>query len=270
MSDTWDAYMESAPAPETSTPDVDPTPSAPDASVGQVEVEGTPTPEPNRLDLEAVGDHLIPVKIDGKVEWVTAAEAAAGYSRHSDYTRKTQAVAAREQQLANAEAIWQQLQNDPQGTVAQLQAWAQQQQVEQVSDEDYDPREARIRELEVQQEMIMLERKLGALQSKYPDFDPETVVAAAHQRRTRDLEGVYKQLKFDEQWARQQAVTIHGQQSAAADAAITAQKAQASNVVTGGATSLGGGKVLVQAPTTTEDAIRMAMRGEVVDTPLDW
>jgi hypothetical protein len=46
---------------------------------------------------------LIPVKVNGKVVMVTEEEAASGYSRTEDYTRKTQALADRQRQFEQDE-----------------------------------------------------------------------------------------------------------------------------------------------------------------------
>lgn len=60
------------------------------------------------------------VKLDGQELEVTQDELVAGYQRQSDYTRKTQAVAAREEELRIAEGVWARLQEDPAGTIEAL------------------------------------------------------------------------------------------------------------------------------------------------------
>lgn len=61
------------------------------------------------------------VTIDGAEVEVTLDELRNGYLRQSDYTRKTQGVAAERQRLANLAQLEQWLETDPAGTIAALQ-----------------------------------------------------------------------------------------------------------------------------------------------------
>lgn len=65
-------------------------------------------------------DHFT-VTIDGAEVEVTLDELRNGYLRQSDYTRKTQSVAAERQRLANLAQLEQWLEADPAGTIAALQ-----------------------------------------------------------------------------------------------------------------------------------------------------
>ena len=79
-----------------------------------------------------------------------------------------------------------------------------QQLVDDSFDEDLDPSERRIRELdqriaqfEEYQSQQQIEKEISRLQSTYPDFDTNEVVQSALRSNTTDLEAVYKQLAFD-------------------------------------------------------------------------
>lgn len=56
--------------------------------------------EPQHLTIEEYGELTIPVKVDGKEIAVNLKEAAAGYQRQADYTRKTQAIQAEREAMA--------------------------------------------------------------------------------------------------------------------------------------------------------------------------
>jgi len=59
------------------------------------------------------------VEIDGKA--YTLADVKSNMLMHADYTRKTQEVASERQRLAQAEAVWSAIQEDPAGSIAALQ-----------------------------------------------------------------------------------------------------------------------------------------------------
>ena len=81
---------------------------------GQIEELGeVEDSEISRLDINELGDHYITVRVDGEDVDVLLSEAVAGYSRQSDYTRKTQELATQKSELQWATAIKQALDNDP-------------------------------------------------------------------------------------------------------------------------------------------------------------
>lgn len=87
------------------------------------------------------------VTIDGAEVEVTLDELQNGYLRQSDYTRKTQGVAAERERLASLVQLEQFLREDPAGTIAALQkAFAVV--TDEVEQEEVDPVEERLRKSE--------------------------------------------------------------------------------------------------------------------------
>lgn len=85
-----DAVVEGADAPdiEASDPEAEPAEESPESDDAE-DSEESPAEQPNTLT----------VKIDGKEETVTLEEAAKGYQRQQDYTRKTQELAEQRRQV---------------------------------------------------------------------------------------------------------------------------------------------------------------------------
>src|SRR4051812_47410594 len=54
-----------------------------------------------KVPVSIKDDDLVEITVDGKPERMTYAEAKAGFQRHQDYTRKTQAVSAQRKELEN-------------------------------------------------------------------------------------------------------------------------------------------------------------------------
>jgi hypothetical protein len=92
-------------------------------------------PEENEVDMESVyaedpdsfinevpqePGEMYTIKVDGVEEQVTLEELQNGYQRHSDYTRKTQEVAAERERLRQAEQIVSALENNPEETLKTL------------------------------------------------------------------------------------------------------------------------------------------------------
>src|SRR5690606_22835815 len=57
--------------------------------------------------------------VEGKP--VSVSELKNGYLRQSDYTKKTQELAAEKEEVKNAIALWEAMRDDPVGTIRQLQ-----------------------------------------------------------------------------------------------------------------------------------------------------
>lgn len=186
-------------------------------------------------------DRIVKVKIDGEEVEVPVSELTQGYSRHADYTRKTQEIAEERQQLQWERAIRESLQADPQGTIAYLQSqFAQAQEPEMEWPEDPLERALLQQRMEFEQQLAPLrqdhaarevERTVGALQARYgEDFDAKSVIAEAVRRGYDDprvLESVYKELAFDRLMAAHEA-----QQTVASQkAADTAQREQAKSQI---------------------------------------
>jgi hypothetical protein len=239
-------------------PEVDPT------DGGQVEPQGdiAPEPEPDYLDLDAYGNHYARVKVDGEELEVPVAEALQGYQRQADYTRKTQELSQRSQQVQFWESVDQAMQVDPQATlsflqnhygIGQAQVAANTSYEEPEEDWFADPSEKRIAQLEQrlqsvtqhfeqQQASQLLDQVVGNLQQKYgEDFNPREVISAALDRNISDprmLESVYKEIAFDRLMAKQAAQAdasakreqdAERRRRAAQDAATTVSQGSGSN-----------------------------------------
>ena len=115
-----------------------------------------------------------------------------GYLRQSDYTRKTQDLAAQRAQLAEAEELMAALQSDPQATLEALQRHL----IGDDSDlEDLDPLEMEVREhrqfIEQQRSQELqyeVEDELAGLEDEYGEFDWDEVLEFAIDREIPDLE----------------------------------------------------------------------------------
>lgn len=164
------------------------------------------------LDITEYSNHRVPVKFDGEEQHIPLSEAIAGYQRQADYTRKTQELAQQRESLMFASNLQTALDRDPAGTLELLSrhygiSTAQAQQMMESSsfeEEDLDPNERRIRELdqriatfEEYQSQQQIEKEINRLQTLYPDFDTNEVVQVALRTNTTDLEAIYKQLGFD-------------------------------------------------------------------------
>ena len=254
--DTFDSgdLMEEA----AGIPEVDPT------DGGQVEPQGdiAPEPEPDYLDLDAYGNHYARVKVDGEELEVPVAEALQGYQRQADYTRKTQELSERSQQVQFWESVDQAMQVDPQATlsflqnhygIGQAQVAANTSYEEPEEDWFADPSEKRIAQLEQQLQSVtqhfeqqqasqLLDQVVVNLQQKYgEDFNAREVISAALDRNISDprmLESVYKEMAFDRLMAKQAAQAdaeakreqdAERRRQAAQDAATTVSQGSGSN-----------------------------------------
>ena len=164
------------------------------------------------LDIDQFKDYRVPVKIDGEDVALTLAEVRAGYQRQADYTRKTQELAQQKAEVQWASAIRGALENDPQGTLELLAEkfgvrFAAQSNADEFSFDDpwSEPADPKYREIETrlarfdeERAQQQLEATIRNLSAKYGDeFDPQEVVMAAMQRGSTDLEGTFKQIRFD-------------------------------------------------------------------------
>ena len=244
------------------TPEADPT-----LDGGQVEPEGDIAPEPNYLDVDQYGDYYAKVKVDGEELEVPVKEALQGYQRQADYTRKTQELSHRAQQVQFWEAVDRAMQADPASTlqflqnqygISQATVAANTSYDDTVDDWFTDPSERRIAELEQrlqgvtsyfeqQQASQLLDQVVGHLQQRYgDDFDPKAVITEAVNRGISDprlLESVYKEMAFDRLMARQSANADQQARKAAQDQARKEAAQQAASTV-----SRGSGSPAVQAP----------------------
>lgn len=223
---------------------------SPVAEDGQVaEVDGAEDVDAPILNIDEFADHYVTVKIDGEEMRVPLSEAVAGYSRHADYTRKTQELAEQRQQLQWASAIQAALENNPAQTIDLLashygisRAEAKEMADEWSFEDSWsDPVEAKMSELdkriqafEEQQAYAKLEKDLQALQTKYgEDFNAQEVVSAALAQGTSNLEAVYKQIAFDRVAAKAEAATKLAASKAAQEKEVIEAKRNASVVSSG-------------------------------------
>jgi hypothetical protein len=242
-----DSTLESAAVPEAA-PTVD------------TLTEGTPT-QAETWDWTEFGDRQVSVKVDGQELAVPLKEALDGYSRQSDYTRKTQEIAAERQRLAQAEAIYQALESDPEGTMQALQdAFGLSAQSAPADDEWVDPTEQRIAVLEAQiaaqQEaarQAAIDQEIVSLKSQYGDFDETNLLAHAVKFGIPNLEAAYAHMTYND--------VLSASQKAAADEAALAAKRDAQFVAGGHTAADGtvtqgaGGRVA-----SVMDAFRLAQR----------
>jgi hypothetical protein len=165
-----------------------------DASEGSVQESESP--------LEAL------FEIDGTT--ITLEEAKKGYLRQSDYTKKTQELAAIRSQLAEAEAIAEALRNNPAETIAALSeafGLTQQQVVDmrlEDADYDYDPQAERIaaleRKLEAQERaesQKAVEKELHQLHEQFGEFDDNMLFAHAIKHNFPNLRSAYADMNFE-------------------------------------------------------------------------
>jgi hypothetical protein len=173
----------------------------------------------DEFDFETVKDKLVPVTVNGETCEVPLAELRNGYMRQSDYTRKTQQIAADGEVVRWAKVLQDGFKTDPQGVIQYLASqygvaltnepdpW--QELVE--TDPSLTPLVDRVRQqgqelAELRQmaqttaqdrETAAVRAELNEVQAKYPDFDPQQVIPVALQNGVR-LEQAYKLWKADQ------------------------------------------------------------------------
>ena len=178
----------------------DVTESAPaDTSDSSVEVQQEPTGE------------AYTVKVDGEEREVSLNELRDGYQRQSDYTRKTQDLAAERKRLQQAEAIVSALESDPTATLNALgDAFGVQGPAAAPSDpygsdwaEPEDPTVQRIAQLESrleQQDRLhrqqQLDKQVEDLRGQYGDFDSDELYQHALSHRIGNLEAALTHMRY--------------------------------------------------------------------------
>ena len=153
-------------------PDVQAQPAATPASQPPLQ-ETTPTKPDGgeqKGETEKPQSEITTVDIDGKP--VPIDELKKGYLRQSDYTRKTQELARERQKAQIAEDFYEKVKSNPE--LAQRLA----------TDFDLkhvDPVQSEMMELKQNYYDLLLEKKIGELQSSYDDFDPIEVIKVAQE-----------------------------------------------------------------------------------------
>jgi hypothetical protein len=173
----------------------------------------------DEFDFETVKDKPVSVTVNGETFEVPLAELRNGYMRQSDYTRKTQQLAADSEVVRWAKVLQDGFKTDPHGVIQYL---AEQYGVGLTNEPDpwqelveNDPSlspivdQVRRQEQELanlrreaqttaqERETAAVRAELNEVQSKYPDFDPQQVIPVALQNGVR-LEQAYKLWKADQ------------------------------------------------------------------------
>jgi hypothetical protein len=222
---------------------------------GPVDYDSTPEAPAESVERRYVpdyeDDYYVKLKVQGEDTELPWSEARDGWMRQADYTRKTQEVAAERERLTRAEAVWTALEQDPSGTLQALQeAFGLDTSLEQGADEPVDEYEARLRRVEQaeqerqeQAQIQAVEREIGDLQSRYGDFDQDSLIAYAIEKRIPDLEAAFLHRRERENVAKEQEAEKQRKREAAMQA-----KREAS-VVEGGAHRSGAQNQLPSKPT---------------------
>lgn len=249
-----------------------------DASVEDTGVDASqqasdtpPEPEYDFLDTDELGGKHVRVKVDGEELVVPLSEALSGYSRHEDYTRKTQ-------QAADALRLAQAVQTNPGLTMRALADQVgmsveeflnltpsqQQNAAQQVTPEEAPPTDPIERKLWEQERIITqmqqereqeradqhLRQAIGGLQQQYGATDEEqmSVVNAAMQMTQRTgrpigpefFPMILQSMRWQKAQAQQDAQQQHTAQRQADDAQRQAAAAAANEVVGSGQPSAAG------------------------------
>ena len=189
-------------APEA---EVEADPSQEAETTEEPEAEGAPE-EGAEQDSEPAGEpqDTYKVKVDGQILEVELDELLNGYQRQSHFTKAQQGLAAERDQLQQAEALWTQLNENPQETMQLL--------TEHFGDtldnpeEAQDPEELRLREvesfMEQQREVTIqadIEKTVAGLKSEYGDFDEEALFQHALDLNVMDLGAALAHMQAQEQ-----------------------------------------------------------------------
>ena len=171
----------------------------------------TDTPDSSvEVQQEPTGEAYT-VKVDGEEREVSLNELRDGYQRQSDYTRKTQDLAAERKRLQQAEAIVAALESDPAGTLTALgdafgvqgQPAAQPDSYESGWEEPEDPTSQRIALLEGRleaqdrvQRQQQLEKQVEGLRGQYGDFDSNELYQHALRHKIGNLEAALTHMRY--------------------------------------------------------------------------
>ena len=236
-------------------------------------------PEENEIDMDSAyaedPDSLIDevpqepgetytIKVDGVEEQVSLEELQNGYQRHSDYTRKTQEVAAERERLRQAEQIVSALESNPEETLKtlaqsfELELGGQPSSSDGYSDwDDEDPTqqkiaalERRLEQSEAKQRQEAIERQVSELQEAYGDFDSRELINHAFKQKIPNLEAAYTHWRFNE--VKSTADKLSKEQE------IVTKKREAAVVEPGGSTQTGTDTKAPTIPTSIREAFTQA------------
>ncbi len=236
-------------------------------------------PEENEVDMESVyaedpdsfinevpqePGEMYTIKVDGVEEQVTLEELQNGYQRHSDYTRKTQEVAAERERLRQAEQIVSALESNPEETLRtlaqsfELELGGQSSSSEEYSNwDDEDPTqqkiaalERRLEQSEAKQRQEAIERQVSELQETYGEFDSRELMNHALKHKIPNLEAAYTHWRFNE--VKSTADKLSKEQE------IVAKKREAAVVEPGGSTQTGTDAKQSKIPSSIREAFAQA------------
>ena len=236
-------------------------------------------PEENEIDTESVyaedpdsfinevpqePGEMYTIKVDGVEEQVTLEELQNGYQRHSDYTRKTQEVAAERERLRQAEQIVSALESNPEETLKtlaqsfELELGGQPSSSDGYSDwDDEDPTqqkiaalERRLEQSEAKQRQEAIERQVSELQETYGEFDSRELMNHALKHKIPNLEAAYTHWRFNE--VKSTADKLSKEQE------IVAKKREAAVVEPGGSTQTGTDTKAPTIPTSIRESFTQA------------
>lgn len=228
----------------TTTVDATATPS--DSTAPPAEQATQSAPAAQYLDSEAMGGHLVKVKVNGADVEVPLKDAIGGYMRQEDYTRKTQELSDAKRRLSQADALAAALDSDPIGTLKQLAEAYDVDPSNGFQKAEVDPVQQQLRATQSQVQQLQqatvkqqIQAEADALRAKYGEFDMAAVANYAVENQT-TLTNAYKLMNFDT--VRQSAPTTAEQNRARA---LSAQS------VEGGASTQPGSVVEDTKPAAT-------------------
>ena len=222
-------------------------------------------PDPSVDEVLQEPSEMYTIKVDGVEEQVTLDELQNGYQRHSDYTRKTQEVAAERERLRQAEQIVSALENNPEETLntlaqsfdIELKGQSQFSSDEYSNWDDEDPTqqkiaalEKRLAQSEAKQRQEAIERQVSELQEVYGEFDSRELMNHALKHKIPNLEAAYTHWRFNEVKSTADKLTKEQE--------IVAKKREAAVVESGGSTQKGTDAKSSSIPTSIREAFAQA------------
>ncbi len=213
------------------------------------------------------------VKIDGEEAQVSLEELQNGYQRQSDYTRKTQEIAAERERLQQAERIVSALEADPEATLQTLArsfdvdiAGSSPEEQTKISEEweAMDDTERKVAMLEKRieeqdkrfavqeqaQKVRKIEQEVTSLKEKYGEFDHDELVNHAIANRIPNLEAAYTHWRFND--VKSVADKLSQEQE------ITSKKREASAVTAGGSSQSTSKVESTSKPSSLREAFALA------------
>lgn len=240
--------------PGAAAPPAEVTAPASEGAPASPPVDAAPAPPPaapNYIDTEAMGGHLVKVRVDGSDVEMPLKDALQGVMMQKDYTRKTQELSEVRRRLGQADALAAALDADPIGTLKQLaEAYDidpgdgfQQAEPDPVRDQ-LRAQQAQLNEMRNSTVQQQIASEVNNLKTQYGEFDVQATADYAVEHRM-TLTNAYKAMNFD-------SVRGQGQPSTAEQ---NRQRALAAQNVEGGANAQTGA---VTAPTKPAQSFREA------------